>query len=53
MSGRILLVDDEKDLLEWLSVVLETEGYSIRRANTADEALKIFNKMGNKSCTFC
>ncbi|MFH2138825.1 MAG: sigma-54 dependent transcriptional regulator [Candidatus Omnitrophota bacterium] len=44
MSGKILLVDDEKDLLEWLTVVLETEGYVIKRAATADEALKVFKK---------
>ncbi len=43
MQGKILLVDDEKDLLEWLSVVLEKEGYSVRCAVSAEDALKIFN----------
>ncbi|MFH1092680.1 MAG: sigma-54 dependent transcriptional regulator [Candidatus Omnitrophota bacterium] len=42
MQGKILLVDDEKDLLEWLSVVLEKEGYSVRSTVSAEEALKIF-----------
>ena len=43
MRGKILLVDDEKDLLEWLSVVLEKEGYSTRCAVSGEEALKIFS----------
>ncbi len=43
MRGKILLVDDEKDLLEWLSVVLEKEGYSVRCAVSGEEALKIFS----------
>jgi len=44
MHGRILLVDDEKDLLEWLSVVLGKEGYSVRCASSGDEALKLFRQ---------
>ncbi len=44
MLGKILLVDDEKDLLEWLSVVLGKEGYTIRCASSAEDALKIFNQ---------
>ncbi|MCK4994154.1 MAG: sigma-54-dependent Fis family transcriptional regulator [Candidatus Omnitrophica bacterium] len=42
MKAKILLVDDEKDLLEWLSVVLEKEGYSVRCAVSGEDALKIF-----------
>ncbi len=42
MKGKILLVDDEKDLMEWLSVVLEKEGYSVRCAVSGGDALKIF-----------
>lgn len=44
MQGKILLVDDEKDLLEWLSVVLEKEGYKVRSTTSAADALKIFKK---------
>ncbi|MCP4650038.1 MAG: sigma-54-dependent Fis family transcriptional regulator [PVC group bacterium] len=44
MSGRILLVDDEKDLLEWLSVVLENEGYSVKCAVSAEKGLELFRK---------
>ncbi|MBU1043817.1 MAG: sigma-54 dependent transcriptional regulator [Candidatus Omnitrophica bacterium] len=42
MQARILLVDDEKDLLEWLSIVLEKEGYQIKCATSGEEALKLF-----------
>ncbi|MBI4845262.1 MAG: sigma-54-dependent Fis family transcriptional regulator [Candidatus Omnitrophica bacterium] len=44
MQGRILLVDDEQDLLEWLSVVLENEGYAVRVTTSAQDALKFFKQ---------
>ncbi|MFH1061794.1 MAG: sigma-54 dependent transcriptional regulator [Candidatus Omnitrophota bacterium] len=44
MQARILLVDDEKDLLEWLSIVLEKEGYLIKCATSGEEALKLFGQ---------
>ncbi|MBU1085966.1 MAG: sigma-54 dependent transcriptional regulator [Candidatus Omnitrophica bacterium] len=44
MQARILLVDDEKDLLEWLSIVLEKEGYLIKCANSGEQALKLFGQ---------
>ncbi len=42
--GRILLVDDEKDLLEWLSVTLEQQGYEVTCAGSGEEALEIFRR---------
>ncbi len=44
MKARILLVDDEKDLLEWLSIVLEKEGYLIKCATSGEQALKLFSQ---------
>ena len=37
---RILVVDDEEDLCEILQFNLETEGYEVEIANSAEEALK-------------
>ena len=44
MKERILLVDDEKDLLEWLSVVLEKEGYQVRGTDSPQKALQFYEK---------
>lgn len=38
-SKRILVVDDEQDLCEILKFNLETEGYEVATANSAEEAL--------------
>lgn len=40
-SKRILVVDDEQDLCEILSFNLETEGYHVDTANSAEEALEM------------
>jgi DNA-binding NtrC family response regulator len=41
MSGqaRILLVDDDSDIIETLKIVLEDNGYSVDTANTGKEAI--------------
>ena len=39
-SYRILVVDDEEDLCEILQFNLETEGYQVDVAYSAEEALK-------------
>ena len=44
MNGKILLVDDEKDLLEWLSIVLTKEGYSVKCVTCGEDALEMFKK---------
>ena len=38
-DSRILVVDDEQDLCEILKFNLETEGYQVETANSAEEAL--------------
>ena len=40
ITNRILVVDDEEDLCEILQFNLETEGYMVDVANSAEEALK-------------
>ena len=37
-NQRILVVDDEQDLLEILKFNLETEGYEVQTATSAEEA---------------
>lgn len=39
-DSRILIVDDEQDLCEILKFNLETEGYQVETANSAEEALE-------------
>ncbi len=42
MEGKILLVDDEKDIVELLSEVLRSEGYTdIQKAHTGVEAISL------------
>lgn len=41
--SRILVVDDEQDICEILQFNLETEGYEVVTANSAEEALDIIN----------
>ncbi len=40
-NKKILVVDDEQDLCEILSFNLETEGYQVSTANSAEEALEM------------
>ncbi|MGM9758776.1 MAG: response regulator transcription factor [Parabacteroides sp.] len=40
-TTRILVVDDEEDLCEILKFNLETEGYEVDTANSAEEAMKL------------
>jgi len=41
MNSKILVVDDQKDLLELLSTALQQEGYSVRTAASGAEALSM------------
>ena len=43
-KGRILLVDDEEDILEFLSYNLIKEGYKIKTASNGKSVLKILEK---------
>ena len=38
---KILIVDDEKDILEFLGYNLRKEGYDVSEAKTGDEALQL------------
>jgi len=39
---KILVVDDDQDVLELISVLLSSEGYEITSANCGNSALKLF-----------
>jgi len=41
--GDILIVDDERDIRELISDILEDEGYTTRLAGTSDECMKQIN----------
>lgn len=41
-SERILIVDDEPSLCEWLSIALKKEGYEVSSALSTDKALQLF-----------
>ncbi len=45
--NRILVVDDEQDICEILQFNLETEGYEVVTANSAEEALEIMHSPEN------
>ncbi|MEJ5226559.1 sigma-54 dependent transcriptional regulator [Thermodesulfovibrio sp.] len=44
MKEKLLIVDDEKGILETLSEILSDEGYSVVQAETAEEAFNIIEK---------
>ncbi len=44
MNHLVLIVDDEKDLVEMYQDFLESEGIKTIAANSGEEALKIFNE---------
>ena len=46
--NRILVVDDEQDICEILQFNLETEGYEVMTANSAEEALEIIHSPENE-----
>jgi DNA-binding response OmpR family regulator len=39
MGKKILLVDDEEDILDFLELILEEQGYTVLKANSGREAL--------------
>ena len=44
MSQTILIVDDEKDILEFLGYNLRNEGYKVYEARSGEEAMKMTEK---------
>lgn len=47
MKGKILICDDEKEILEILELYLEKEGYEILKASDGEEAISILNSGNN------
>jgi CheY-like chemotaxis protein len=43
-AGKILVVDDDPDFVEYTRIVLESQGYEVRTAATAELALRLMRK---------
>jgi DNA-binding NtrC family response regulator len=43
-EGRILIVDDEDSVRDYLSMMLEREGYEVSSSDTGKKALKLYSK---------
>ena len=43
-AGKILVVDDDPDFVEYTRIVLESQGYEVRTAATADLALQLMRQ---------
>ena len=41
MSKKILIIDDEQDVLDYLTAVLQANGYETMKCRTADEGMAI------------
>ena len=42
--GRILVVDDEESMCQYLSILLQKEGYEVTTVNSGVEALQVIEK---------
>ncbi|MEM4725239.1 MAG: response regulator [Candidatus Hadarchaeum sp.] len=43
-AGKVLVVDDDPDFVEYTRIVLESQGYEVQTAATAEQALKIMRQ---------
>jgi CheY-like chemotaxis protein len=43
-AGRILVVDDDPDFVEYTRIVLESQGYEVQTAATTDAALRLMRQ---------
>jgi len=43
-AGKILVVDDDPDFVEYTRIVLESHGYQVRTAATVDQALELMRR---------
>lgn len=43
-AGKILVVDDDPDFVEYTRIVLESQGYQVRTATTVDQALQLMRQ---------
>lgn len=47
MAGeKILVVDDEKSMCDWLEIALKREGYRVNAVQSGQEALRLFREVG-------
>jgi len=44
MGARILVVDDDRDLLALITMRLQSAGYTVAQAASGEEALEIFRE---------
>jgi len=44
MKSRVLIVDDDRNIVELISLYLEKEGYDTKKAYTGTEAVKLFDR---------
>jgi DNA-binding response OmpR family regulator len=49
---RVLVADDDEDLLEFACMQLEEEGYEVERAHNGSEALRLARESGPDLCVF-
>lgn len=47
MKGKILIIDDEKNILATLSDILQDEGHLVSTAETGEKGLKIIRETGS------
>ena len=45
MSSKIVVVDDEADVVVYLTAVLSTEDYEVHTADNADSGMELINKV--------
>ncbi len=45
-NEKILVVDDEKSMCDWLEIALKREGYAVSTAQSGQEALRLFKEHG-------
>lgn len=43
-AGKVLVVDDDPDFVEYTRIVLESQGYEVQTAATAEQALKVMRQ---------
>jgi CheY-like chemotaxis protein len=43
-AGKILVVDDDPDFVEYTRIVLESQGHQVRTAATTDQALELMRQ---------
>ncbi|MGN8764563.1 sigma-54-dependent transcriptional regulator [Hornefia butyriciproducens] len=44
-KARVLIVDDEQDSLNTMQLILESEGYTVRTATSAEEAISVLEEI--------